>query len=852
MMAQTNYNLGQMTSSCSSNDEKFDMTSWLNQLKYIWGLWKKSNGVTKTLHEYFDVAPNPYVSVLHIFQNCEDFKRSKPNSLSYTVLEEFAIWVKSRESYLSHLLVRDVKLEAFYVITQQPNMAVVKMVCSVYRMVEDNLIFVEPIKNLLEQKHYKEACQVASFLLLHDHFNIYDFLVPLMFQDKLNVAEEFLSGSVHHQRELVVFLDNLLGHRSVGSEVDSIVIKYDIPDIKKAKFYHKPLSKLVARLVNLYNLPSDLVPNLNRKRNEGALQFLVYKRYVQHTLGKDSFREMVHEATLSNPNLQREVVALVNTAGDVQEALFWVQEFGISRNDCPTRIREVMDANPVDGPSASEENWDDNPGIVFHSLPIPDNLIIVVDTHMKFQDFLCEVCSAEIVGIDSEWKPNFGMRKNDLALIQVATHEKVYILDIIVLGSNHECSWEEAGIRLFGNEKVRKVGFGVNTDLKMILQCLPELETTVENKNGYLDLFSLWQRLIKEFKFKFPFEAEEGGESLAFLVELCLGKRLDKSDQFSNWERRPLRSGQLRYAALDAFCLLEVYDVMKKCSEQRDIPFEEVCIELMSKVKTKSKKGSKPRKGHQKAEVSLEVVRPFDHPLSASDLRVVCDKGLEGLGQQLRKVGIDTLTVMTSDHQDRGIQIARQEGRVIVVRGRSTYMRISQHVPRGFCYPVSSESSVDQLREVLLHFNVRIRQEDIFTRCKLCNGGTFTKVTQATMKSLYTAVQKSSLAVDYNQDHDDGTGFSSESDGFSDDGAPPAPMNRIYESVKLPNWVENVDINSCRTRNGAYIQVSVVPPDCINSITEFNICDFCGRVYWDGSHFDRFVNGMKMKDIIFH
>lgn len=106
------------------------------------------------------------------------------------------------------------------------------------------------------------------------------------------------------------------------------------------------------------------------------------------------------------------------------------------------------------------------------------------------------------------------------------------------------------------------------------------------------------------------FTVEKGGASLSTLVHHCLGWPLDKSDQFSNWEKRPLRDSQINYAALDAYCLIEVYDVIKKCCEDINFPFEEVCYHLMTNEKAIKKK--------QKRNNNKKVVSYFAFHISNS------------------------------------------------------------------------------------------------------------------------------------------------------------------------------------------------------------------------------------------
>ena len=106
----------------------------------------------------------------------------------------------------------------------------------------------------------------------------------------------------------------------------------------------------------------------------------------------------------------------------------------------------------------AEETWgcDDT----FLQLSLPDSSLVMVDT-VEAMMSLVEHFSyggATIAGMDSEWKPAFGGRQSELALVQVATTDRVFIIDVVNLAGKGPQVWDQLGNCLFRNKEILKLG----------------------------------------------------------------------------------------------------------------------------------------------------------------------------------------------------------------------------------------------------------------------------------------------------------------------------------------------------------------------------------------------------------
>eukprot|EP00850_Spirogloea_muscicola_P019046 SM000182S03936 [mRNA] locus=s182:252758:256798:+ [translate_table: standard] len=177
---------------------------------------------------------------------------------------------------------------------------------------------------------------------------------------------------------------------------------------------------------------------------------------------------------------------------------------------------------------------------------IPEAHVIWVESARDLQAAKNQLLLASNVGIDCEWKANHtkGEGQNKVATLQLATSEYAYVFDVIRLAAEVPDLLGDCLYSLFQDSTILKLGYGVRNDLARLAASYPML-TCFHLCTPVLDLHTLAGK------------GQKGG--LSQLAKRTLGLPLDKRVQMSDWEQRPLSEQQIKYAAMDAVCLLPIF-----------------------------------------------------------------------------------------------------------------------------------------------------------------------------------------------------------------------------------------------------------------------------------------------------
>ncbi|XP_057674947.1 exonuclease mut-7 homolog isoform X2 [Corythoichthys intestinalis] len=723
--------------------------------------WRRNDLQTFHLEaqEGFSELNEPLDAFLTILEGSPTKQKARGHTLVALVFKEFQRWLREHPQVsltsLPEQQATALKHRALSLLSDtQTNF--VEGIINIYQLTSlDPATLRLHIMKLLALKYHKEAAVLGMRLNLQNELNVEEVCVPLIFQDKLSLAESFVKGHVHLQQQLVSLLDSWC-HPD-----------FSVKDMMSKRFPHLPMSrqslahiqpkmltKHVFRLAEKFHVDQRLCPNALRKRRRDTLRFLMFKRFVEKSMTEENWSDHVQTVLADDLELQILLVEMLLNYGGLEKAAQWSRRYSLPRHRLPYGVwnaqRSLSPELQYPSNLTGNEEWMPSgpDGEKFYQVPLAKENVQHVDTPEALQscrDILLK--EGVVVGVDMEWQPTFGCvsTAQKLALIQLATFDAVFLIDLC---ANGFCQHPETitFIRsLFSRQNVLKVGYGMAGDLKCLMCTWPQLVEEPLKIEGMLDLLNVHRKIqcskVKSSR-RGPREVLVGEDSsekgLSLLVQQVLGKALDKTEQMSNWEKRPLRVSQIRYAATDAYCLLDVYSALSVNPTDFGLPSDLRAISIrqdekngVSKQKEKNNKKMKeecqgaqwvgpPRSGLLRGGKDS----PEDPPLAPQQLRVVCDNMLQGLGRYLRCLGVDVVILENTDDHRIAAKLAQDEYRIILTCGQP-YQTLRSQVGEGRCLSLDcSEKARDQAIRVLKHFNVRPTTCDVFSRCQNADSAT--------------------------------------------------------------------------------------------------------------------------------
>lgn len=150
-----------------------------------------------------------------------------------------------------------------------------------------------------------------------------------------------------------------------------------------------------------------------------------------------------------------------------------------------------------------------------------------VDYLMKFQT----------LGFDTETRPNFKKgQRNKVALMQISTDDTCFLFRLNRIGIPDSLE------RLLSSEEVKKIGLSLRDDFGA-LRKRSEMEPT-----NFVDL----QKVVGNYGID--------AASLQKIYAILFKKKISKGQRLTNWEADVLTDAQQKYAALDAWACLRIYN----------------------------------------------------------------------------------------------------------------------------------------------------------------------------------------------------------------------------------------------------------------------------------------------------
>ncbi|VDP13974.1 unnamed protein product [Heligmosomoides polygyrus] len=321
-----------------------------------------------------------------------------------------------------------------------------------------------------------------------------------------------------------------------------------------------------------------------------ALKKFAKKTYVEKAWKEENLYELIWTIMCQRPNLKKFICDLLEKDfHDYGAARYWRRMQPALMHRTTIRNRNELCRDPL-LPTEEYLNFhDDVQNILFVKTAADLHLLVEELNRLKNKDPQSKL----VVGLDAEWSAYVANSK--ATILQLSLRDRIFIIDLDNRSELPATALRQFFEMLFLDKSILKLGFQFNEDLVQMRAAVPHcralfepenvicvgklfaelLERTEKLKNCGEILSEVLPPVVSTDEKEQPDQPENNdeedpeiivdaaapqpkspqGESilqrtvnrgLSYMCERVLGRPLDKTEQCSVWDRRPLRSSQVR------------------------------------------------------------------------------------------------------------------------------------------------------------------------------------------------------------------------------------------------------------------------------------------------------------------
>ncbi|KAI8070865.1 hypothetical protein BC940DRAFT_365906 [Gongronella butleri] len=435
-------------------------------------------------------------------------------------------------------------------------------------------------QQLLYHGFFNESVSCIQRFNLYANFPLGTFAEYLFNANMGSLLLVYVKDKVAMQHGLVAYINAQLRFNFAGNlgVVDQALLDNDThPDLRpmarmRDRRYQKELVQCGTKILKeQLGLPVSKYYFIWLSQKYASLRWVISSRSAQQCTEADysidassNFNGLLELVVNETPALARLAIKELVDIRDATGAAYFAQVFGENEFlqmyqslSARQRLLGVVKGEQIShaGYSKQRKTVHNDPSMPTYRMPASVTWTMVNDkTSLAIMAQTLQ--HAQFVGLDTEWVPTMAASDESpvTALMQIATQHQVFLLDLKTL--LHPSAAElllvaEMTLReMFEATDIVKLAYEFGGDLMLMAETMPSV------KRWHIANFKDLKK-VRHFQHNRLGDVVQGG--LAGVVATFQGAIMNKKQQISNWEKRPLTDAQVEYAACDAYCLLDVY-----------------------------------------------------------------------------------------------------------------------------------------------------------------------------------------------------------------------------------------------------------------------------------------------------